>query len=128
MFSFSLSFSKPRLISIVLLLAILVISLFFSSYSEGMTSEAPTGEAPTVSKAPKGEAPKGEAPTISDAVKTINKDAPTANSSAVAGVLMGKNDSIKPADVISLGTLSVSDITGVLQNNPGVQKMINNKL
>jgi hypothetical protein len=133
MFSFSLSFSKPRLISIVLLLAILVISLFFSSYSEGMTGEAPKGEAPT-GEAPKGEAPtvseapKGEAPTISDAVKTINKDAPTANSSAVAGVLMGKNDSIKPADVISLGTLSVSDITGVLQNNPGVQKMINNKL
>jgi|Laugrespbdmm15sd_2_1035082.scaffolds.fasta_scaffold02716_7 hypothetical protein len=107
MFSFSLSFSKPRLISIVLLLAILVISLFFSSYSEGMEEN--------------------------DAVKTVNEDAPKANSSVVANApLVGKppltSDSVKPSDAISLGTLSVSDITGALQNNPGVQKMINNKL
>ena len=111
MFSFSLSFSKPRIISIVLLLAILVISLLFTSYTEGMAS---TSNA-----------------TTTDAIKSVNKDAPKAKSSDVTGPFANTpltKDSVKPSEAISLGTLSVSDITGVLQNNPGVQKMINNKL
>lgn len=115
MFSFSLSFSKPRIISIVLLLAILVISLMFSSYSEGMATSSMT---------------------VSDASAIINKDAPkaktTSDASDVAGPMTNTPvvDSVKPSDGIVLGSgklLSVADITGVLQNNPGVQKMINSK-
>jgi len=114
MFSFSLSFSKPRIISIVLLLAILVISLLFTSYSEGMESSAMDE---------------------SDAIKSVNKEAPKAKTSADAGPLANtpvKTDSsVKPSDGIVLGgsskLLSVADITGVLQNNPGVQKLINSK-
>lgn len=119
MFSFSLSFSKPRIISIVLLLAILVISLLFTSYTEGMASNATTSNATTSTA------------TVSDAIKSVNKDAPKAKMSDVTGPFANTpltTDSVKPSEGISLGTLSVSDITGVLQNNPGVQKMINNKL
>lgn len=93
MFSFQL-FSKPRLVSIGLLLAILVISLMFSSYSEGMES----------------------------AVAVVNKDAPSASGSTSSGT-------VKPLDGIDLGgskPLSVTDVTGVLKNNAGVQKMIDN--
>jgi len=121
MFSFSLSFSKPRIISIVLLLAILVISLLFTSYTEGMAS---TSNATTSDKT-------ATDATTSDAIKSVNKDAPKAKSSDVTGPFANTpltTDSVKPSEAISLGTLSVSDITGVLQNNPGVQKMINNKL
>jgi hypothetical protein len=108
------SFSKPRIVSIVLLLAILVISLLFSSYSEGMTTASPT---------------------VSDAAAIINKDAPKAKTGEDAGPLSntpiaGITDSVKPSDGIMLGSgklLTVADITGVLQNNPGVQKMINSK-
>ena len=109
------SFSKPRIVSIVLLLAILVISLLFSSYSEGMTSSSPT---------------------VSDAAAIINKDAPKAKTGEEdAGPLSntpiaGITDSVKPSDGIMLGSgklLTVADITGVLQNNPGVQKLLNSK-
>ena len=116
MFSFSFSFSKPRVISIVLLLTILVISLFLSSYVEGM-----------------------ETSSTSDMIATVNKDAPNARVSD--SISTDKPLDKKPldntplagaplTDGIALGSnklLSVSDITGVLQNNPGVQKMINNK-
>ena len=121
MFSFSFSFSKPRVISIVLLLTILVISLFLSSYVEGM-----------------------ETSSTSDMIATVNKDAPNArvsDSISTDKPLDKKPLDKKPldntplagaplTDGIALGSnklLSVSDITGVLQNNPGVQKMINNK-
>ena len=109
------SFSKPRIVSIVLLLAILVISLLFSSYSEGMASSSMSE---------------------SDAAAIINKDAPKAKTGEDAGPLTntpiaGITDlSVKPSDGIMLGSgklLTVADITGVLQNNPGVQKMINSK-
>ena len=104
MFSFSFSFSKPRIISIVLLLAILVISLFFSSYSEGMDPTA------TVNK---------DAPKVNDDNKPSDKkpldNTPLAGATLTDGIALGSS---KP--------LTVSDITGVLQNNPGVQKMINN--
>jgi uncharacterized protein (UPF0333 family) len=106
MFSFSFSFSKPRIISIVLLLAILVMSLFLSSYVEGMES---------------------------DTIATVNKDAPNAHVSEDSDKKPLDNTPLAGApltDGISLGSnkiLSVSDITGVLQNNPGVQKLISNK-
>jgi hypothetical protein len=110
------SFSKPRIVSIVLLLAILVISLMFSSYSEGMASDAIMSE--------------------SDAAAIINQDAPKAKTGEDAGPLTNTpiagitDSSVKPSDGIVIGSgklLTVADITGVLQNNPGVQKMINSK-
>ena len=113
MFSFQL-FSKPRLVSIGLLLAILVISLMFSSYTEGMESTM-------------------------DAVAVVNKDAPSPNASGDASpnasgdaspnASPNANGSVKPLDGIDLGgnkPLSVTDVTGVLKNNAGVQKMIDN--
>ena len=113
MFSFQ-PFSKPRLVSIGLLLAILVISLMFSSYVEGM----------------------------SDAVAIINKDAPLSkdlskdsskDSSKDLSKDLSKDKSkdLKPLDGIHLGgskTLSVTDITGLLKNNAGVQKLLDQKL
>ena len=97
------SISKLKLVSIGLLLAILVISLMFSSYSEGL-----------------------------DAIATVNKDAVKERAKDEDGAKDGAKDkdvsagsSIKPMDSINLGkTLSVADITGTLKNNPGVQKMI----
>ncbi len=90
-------FSKPRLVSIGLLLAILVISLMFSSYTEGMTTNG--------------------------TADLVNKDAPPGEANGNA------NGSVKPLDGIDLGgskPLSVTDVTGVLKNNAGVQKMIDN--
>jgi len=118
------SFSKPRIVSIVLLLAILVISLMFSSYSEGMASSSPTVSDASASM------------SESDAAAIINQDAPKAKTGEDAGPLTNTpiagitDSSVKPSDGIVLGSgklLTVADITGVLQNNPGVQKMINSK-
>ena len=120
MFSFQ-PFSKPRLVSIGLLLAILVISLMFSSYAEGMKSGAP---------------PEQGLPT-DNTVAVINKDAPASSasgssasgssasgSSASGSSIKASNDS----DTIVLGNLSVSDVTNMLNNNAGVQKLIDQKL
>ena len=112
MFSFQ-PFSKPRLVSIGLLLAILVISLMFSSYAEGMDSGAPSL-------------------STDNTVAVINKDAPASSasgssasaSSAPASSIKASNDS----DAIVLGKLSVTDVTGILKNNAGVQKLIDQKL
>ena len=89
-------FTKPRLISIGLLLAILLISLLFSSYVEGLDNQSVADEVNI--DAPKGAAPKDAAP---------NND--------FDGVTLGK-------------PLTVADITGALQNNPGVQKMLDKPL
>jgi len=86
--------SKPKLVSIGLLLAILVISLMFSSYMEGFDAIAAVNK---------------------DAVKDDAKDA----KDAVKGTGLKPMDSINLGK-----TLSVADITGTLKNNPGVQKMI----
>ena len=106
MFSFQL-FSKPKLMSIGLLLAILLISLLFSSYTEGL-----------------------------DTIDTVNKDAPKdplMKDALMKDPLMKdplmKDASMKPMDGINLSEsktklLSVTDITGTLKNNPGVQKML----
>ncbi len=80
------SFSNPRLISIGLLLAILLISLIFSSYVEGLPDD--------------------------EIIANVNENAPAdKNSGKTAGIALGK-------------PLTVDDITGALQNNPGVQKML----
>jgi|LauGreDrversion4_2_1035121.scaffolds.fasta_scaffold38392_4 hypothetical protein len=94
-------FTKPRLISIGLLLAILLISLLFSSYVEGLDNQSVADEVNI--DAPKGAAPKDAAP----------KDAAPNND--FDGVTLGK-------------PLTVADITGALQNNPGVQKMLDKPL
>jgi hypothetical protein len=90
------SFSKPRLISIGLLLAILLISLMFSSYVEGLPDD--------------------------EIIANVNENAPAGKTSgatgskvATAGIALGK-------------PLTVDDITGALQNNSGVQKMLHKPL
>lgn len=150
---FSSDFSKPRIISIVMLLAILVISLLFSSYSEGMETAVTTGDA-TTNNATTNNATTSNATTsngttnnattsngtisngttsngtTSNSIKTVNKDAPKTNAGPLTNASALSPDSVKPSDDIMVGSgklLSVADITGVLQNNPGVQKMINNK-
>jgi hypothetical protein len=103
MFSFQ-PFSKPRLISIGLLLAILVISLMFSSYAEGMTADA-----------------NGN----TEATTAVNKEAPKApDSASESASVKASNDS----NSVVLGNLSVSDVTNMLKNNAGVQKLIDQKL
>ena len=89
------SFSKPRLISIGLLLAILLISLIIPSYIEGLENQS-----------------------VAEIIANVNKNAPksmtenmTGSTDKTAGIALGK-------------PLTVDDITGALQNNPGVQKML----
>jgi hypothetical protein len=87
------SFSKPRLISIGLLLAILLISLIIPSYIEGLENQS-----------------------VAEIIANVNKNAPanknmTESMTGPAGITLGKN-------------LTVDDITGALQNNSGVQKML----
>jgi len=85
------SFSKPRLISIGLLLAILLISLMIPSYIEGLSPD-------------------------DEIIANVNENAPAnKNSGKTAGITLGKN-------------LTVDDITGALQNNSGVQKMLDKPL
>ena len=87
-------FSKHRLVSIGLLLAILFISLTFMSYVEGLENAS--------------------------IVDIVNKDAPQATASA---------KDAQPIDGVTLDKpLTVADITGVLQNNPGVQKLLDKSL
>jgi hypothetical protein len=89
------SFSKPRLISIGLLLAILLISLIIPSYIEGLENQS-----------------------VAEIIAKVNENAPksmtesmTGRTDKTAGIALGK-------------PLTVDDITGALQNNPGVQKML----
>ena len=132
MFSFQL-FSKPRLVSIGLLLAILVISLMFSSYAEGMDSGAPSlstdNTVAVINKdAPASSASGSSAPTSSASGSSASGSSAPASSapgsSAPGSSIKASNDS----DAIVLGKLSVTDVTGVLKNNAGVQKLIDQKL
>ena len=137
MFSFQL-FSKPRLVSIGLLLAILVISLMFSSYAEGMDSGAPSlstdNTVAVINKdAPASSASGSSAPTSSASGSSASgssasgSSAPASSapgSSAPGSSIKASNDS----DAIVLGKLSVTDVTGILKNNAGVQKLIDQKL
>ena len=96
------SFSKPRLVSIGILLAILLISLAFSSYVEGLEN--------------------GLDKTVDD----VNKDSPkqvdesadkqvdeTADKQGPDGIVLGGNQ-----------LLTVPQITGALQDNEAVKKML----
>ena len=104
-------FSKPRIMSIILLLAILVISLMLSSYEnfEG---------------------------AIPDAVLIVNKEAPTTSATSATSTKATSATSTKATsdltpNAIVLGGgnnsnkfLTVSDITSTLQQNPSVQQML----
>ena len=69
--------------------------------------------------------------TTNGSVDVVNEDAPSANASDTSGSGSdsGSSGTVKPLDGIDLGgskPLSVTDVTGVLKNNAGVQKMIDN--
>ena len=105
------SFSKPRLISIGLLLAILLISLMIPSYVEGLENKQ-----------------------VAEIIAKVNENAPKSNVATGSTVATGSNlatgstgatGSTNKTAGIALGKpLTVDDITGALQNNPGVQKML----
>ena len=96
-------FSKPRIMSIILLLAILVISLMFSSYEnfEG---------------------------TIHDAGLVVNKEAPTAKATSATSATSGltPNGIVLGGGKSSDKLLTVSDITSTLQGDPSVQQLMTN--
>ena len=130
MFSFQ-PFSKPRLVSIGLLLAILVISLMFSSYVEGMSENA-DAVAIVNKDAPlsKDKSKDKSKDSSKDSSKDKSKDSSSKDSSS-KDLSKDKSKDLKPLDGIHLGgskTLSVTDITGLLKNNAGVQKLIDQKL
>jgi hypothetical protein len=94
------SFSKPRLVSIGMLLAILLISLMFSSYVEGLENG------------------------LEKAVAIVNKDAP-ANKQETDKDKQGTDK--QGTDGIVLGgnkLLTVPQITGALQNSEAVKQML----
>ena len=107
-------FSRERIMSILMLLAILIISLVFASYREGLAGiEDVNKEAPSKVDASKADASKADASKV-DASKADASKAP--NALPKDGILLGKPS-----------TLTVAEITGVLKNNPGVQNLIDNK-
>lgn len=112
-------FSRERIMSILMLLAILIISLVFASYREGLAGIEDVNK-----EAPKADADTDASKAVADASKadTDASKADAGASKADAGAL--------PKDGILLGkpsTLTVAEITGALKNNPGVQKLIDNK-
>ena len=121
-------FSKHRLVSIGLLLAILFISLTFMSYVEGLENASIVD---IVNKdAPQATASAKDAPQATASAKDAQqatasaKDAPQAKTSATASA-----KDAQPIDGVTLDKpLTVADITGVLQNNPGVQKLLDKSL
>ena len=147
-------FSKHRLVSIGLLLAILFISLTFMSYVEGLENasivdivnkDAPQATA-SAKDAPQATASAKDAPQAKASATASAKDAPQAKASATASAKASATASAKdaqqaktsatasakdaqPIDGVTLGKpLTVADITGVLQNNPGVQKLLDKSL
>ena len=109
-------FSRERIMSILMLLAILIISLVFASYREGLAGiedvnkEAPKADA----DADTSKADTDTSKAVADASKVDASNAP--NALPKDGILLGKPS-----------TLTVAEITGALKNNPGVQKLIDNK-
>jgi hypothetical protein len=99
-------FSRERIVSILMLLAILIISLIFASYREGLAG-----------------------------IKDVNEEAPSKVDDASKSKMdKSKVDKSKadflPKDGILLGkptTLTVAEITKTLKNNPGVQNLIDNQ-
>ena len=96
------SFSKPRLISIGLLLAILLISLMFSSYVEGLPDD--------------------------EIIANVNENAPADKSNVATGSTGATGSKVATAGIALGKPLTVDDITGALQNNSGVQKMLHKPL
>jgi hypothetical protein len=109
------SFSKPRLISIGLLLAILLISLMIPSYVEGLENKQ-----------------------VAEIMEKVNENAPKSNGATGSTVATGNTvatgsngitgSTNKPTGIALGKPLTVDDITGALQNNPGVQKMLDKPL
>ena len=97
------SFSKPRLISIGLLLAILLISLMIPSYIEGLENQS-----------------------IAEIIAKVNENAPGNKNmtESMTGSTGATGSTNKPTGIALGKPLTVDDITGALQNNPGVQKML----
>jgi len=118
-------FSKSRLVSIGLLLAILFISLTFTSYVEGLENASIVD---IVNK----DAPKTPQSTDAKAsAKALAKASATDATASATGVQATSVQAIdaQPIDGVTLGKpLTVADITGVLQNNPGVQKLLDKSL
>ena len=126
-------FSTPRIVSIIMLLAILFISLMLSSYVEGMdTAKPPTASTtpPTAAAATTTAAttrlteipPTLKTMAATEAGKTINKEAPESKTYSADGTPV-------PSDAITLGNtknklLTVADIRDALQNNNGVQQLL----
>lgn len=129
-------FSKSRLVSIGLLLAILFISLTLTSYVEGLENasivDIVNKDAP---KTPQSTDAKASA-TATDAkasvkasVKAKATDATASATDAKALATSVQAIDAQPIDGVFLGKpLTVADITGVLQNNPGVQKLLDKSL
>jgi len=119
-------FSKSRLVSIGLLLAILFISLTFTSYVEGLENasivDIVNKDAP---KTPQSTDAKASAKASATASATDATDAKTTGVQATGVQATG----VQAIDGVTLGKpLTVADITGVLQNNPGVQKLLDKSL
>ena len=138
-------FSKSRLVSIGLLLAILFISLTLTSYVEGLENasivDIVNKDAP---KTPQSTDAKASA-KATDAKASVKASATDAKSSATDAKATGvqatsvqatgvqatsvQATDAQPIDGVFLGKpLTVADITGVLQNNPGVQKLLDKSL
>jgi hypothetical protein len=124
-------FSKPKLISIGLLLAILLFSLVFSSYVEGLEN-ASISEKDAIDIVNK-DAPKSK---LSELEMQVQLQASGVQASGVqasgvqASGVQASDQKALEFDGIVLGKnkpLSVANITNTLQNNPGVQKLISNK-
>ena len=124
-------FSKSRLVSIGLLLAILFISLTFTSYVEGLENasivDIVNKDAP---KTPQSTDAKASAKASATASATDATDAKTTGVQATGVQATGVQAiDAQPIDGVTLGKpLTVADITGVLQNNPGVQKLLDKSL
>jgi hypothetical protein len=135
-------FSKPRLVSIGLLLAILFISLMFTSYAEGLDNasiadivnkDAPKTQQATDSKASatdsKASATDSKASATDSKASATDSKASATDSKASATDSKASATDKQKIDGVTLGkTITVADITGVLQNNPGVQKILNKSL
>jgi len=135
-------FSKSRLVSIGLLLAILFISLTFTSYVEGLENasivdivnkDAPKTPQSTDAKASATASATASAKTSVKAsatdAKALATDAKALATDAKALATGVQAIDAQPIDGVTLGKpLTVADITGVLQNNPGVQKLLDKSL
>jgi len=113
-------FSSKRIVSIVMLLAILIISLVYSSYVEGFEQNNMVDAVNEDAPKPKSETFESETPNT----KTPNTKTPNTNT---PGPKTPLNDPV-PNDAIVLGKpgLSVSKITDMLKNNDSVKNMLTN--